>query len=102
MKIQTMIMLGADERHILNHLDSALNLVGWRNYDHLRGMSQRDAAELGEESRELFLDIKAISRVRSDQFAMADVERTESFVRRMANALIDRAPTEQPFSEEYM
>lgn len=88
MKIQTTIMLGRDERHIIRWVEEACNLVGWhRDKEH----DWPNTKDMTNDEKRTFDEIKSVRRIRSDQFAMEDVERAERYIKRKAAELMTRA-----------
>ena len=82
MKIQTMIMLGSEERHILKLVEESLNLVGWHR-----------------ERNDDLPEIKAARRLRSDQFSMNDVALVGKYIQRKADEILARANEGGIFSD---
>lgn len=88
MKIQTMIMLGGGEKYIINRLNEALNLVGWHEDRNREFPALND---MTKDEQRLYDEIKALRRVRSDQFSMQDVKLSERYIRRKAAELVEKA-----------
>jgi hypothetical protein len=97
MKVQEMIMLESDEKHIIKDFEEALNLIGWhRERDIESGPNYKD---MTTEQRQLHDEIKSCRRIRSDQFSMEDVERASRYIKRKADELMQRANAGDVFTD---